>query len=151
MIPSRNPTNHTRGGAVCDSCLATPSFFFSLLRRPPLTKSHPKRTKREVLSGEFSSWGQPTALAFRPDCGSAMYMRGHLLYRSDCGCVQRTRVCSGRIEGDTASSSSSSCCCSGRGTLLNVFGHLLGPEATVCIKTKPNRLISRAAFSEALG
>ena len=34
---------------------------------------------------------------------------------------------------------------------MNVFRHLLGPEATACIKTKLNRLISRAAFSEALG
>ena len=73
---------------MCDSCLAAPSFFFSLLRQPPLTK----RTKRDVLSCEFSSWGQPTPLPFCPDCGSAMYMWGHLLYRSDCGCVQRTRL-----------------------------------------------------------
>ena len=43
----------------------------------------------------------PTALALCT-CG------GCLLYRSDCGCVQRTRVCFGRIEADTASSS---CCC----------------------------------------
>ena len=91
---------------MCDSCLANPSFFFSLLPQPPLTK----RTKREVLSCKFSSWGQPTPLPFCPDCGSAMYMWGRLLYRSDCGCVQRTRVCYGRIEGDTASSTR---CCSG--------------------------------------
>ena len=55
-------------------------FFFSLLPQPPLTK----RTKREVLSCEFSSWGQPTPLPFCPDCVSAMYMWGRLLYRSDC-------------------------------------------------------------------
>ena len=112
-------------------------------QKPPLTK----RTKREALSGEFSSWGQPTPQPFCPDCGSAIYMWGCLLYRSDCECVQRTRVCYGRIEGDTASSSCC-CCCSGGGSILNVFRHLLGPEATVCIKTKPNRLISRAAFSK---
>ena len=119
--------------------------FMSGDQKPPLTK----RTKREVLSCEFSSLGQPTPLPFCPDCGSAMYMWRRLLYRSDCGCVQRTRVCYGRIEGDTPSSSC--CCCSRGGSILNVFRHLLGQEAAACIKTRLNRFISRAASSEALG
>jgi len=77
-----------------------------------------------------------------------MYMWERLLYRRDCGCLQRTRACFGRIEGDTASSG---CCCSGEGSVVNVFRHLLGQKTTVCIKTKLNRFISHEAFSEALG
>ena len=124
-------TNHTRGGAVWDSCLATPSSFFSLLRHPPLTK----RTKREVLSCEFSSWGQPTPLPFCPDSGSAMYMWGV------CCVVATAGVCSEPVCVLVESKETQQAAASGGGSLLNAFRHLLGPEATVCIKTKPNRLI----------
>ena len=97
-------THHTRGGAVCDSCLATPSFFFSLLRQPPLTK----RTQREILSCKSSlRRGNPRPYPLVPTA-VALCKCGDI-----CCIVAIAGVCSEAVcvVVEMRRHSNSSCCC----------------------------------------